>query len=140
MKTKKYKIPPDQYRKLLKELELIKIRMIKSNCTLNYKDGELQPVQISEKTQVNQIENGKVEIIQSYKLTAKFDKSEEIFINISASYQLQFLIKFEYNEDFFDIYKKISLPLTTFPFFREYIFNITSRMNIPPLTLPLVVR
>ena len=105
MKQTKYKIPPDQYRKLLRKLDLVDIRMIRSDCNLNYKEDELQPVEIKDRILIKQIEKSKVEITHSYKLIAKYKKSEETFINIAASYRLLSIINFEFNKDFFDIYK-----------------------------------
>lgn len=42
--------------------------------------------------------------------------------------------------EYFAIYSQVSLPINIWPFFRELVHATTSRMNIPPLTLPLVKR
>jgi len=44
--------------------------------------------------------------------------------------------KEKFTDEFFDVYKEVSLKLNTWPYFREFVNNITSRMNIPPLTIP----
>ena len=139
MRPKQYKIPPNEYRTLLKQLELIEIRLVKSNCVLNNKDGKIQPVDIQEKTQISPLGSDKVQILHTYNLSAKFENSDDFFIKISATYEITFICTFNDNKDFFDIYKQVSLPLNTFPFFREFVFNTTGRMNIRPLTLPLVI-
>lgn len=73
-------------------------------------------------------------------LSVKFEKDTENFLEINALYNVVLSKSEELSKDFWNIYKKATLPLIVYPYFREFVQNITSRMNIPPLTLPILYR
>ena len=74
-----------------------------------------------------------------YKLSAN-SKEKKSALKIEATYIAVFDSVKEITDDFFDVYKEISLPLNIWPFFRELVNSTTARMNVPPLTLPLLKR
>jgi len=131
---------PENYRNLLKKLNLESVRLIKSDSVLNLDNKSDGSVNIKDKVKIKETPEHIVLIDHTYILTVKAENTDSMFLKLSATFQLLFSIDFDYNEEFFDIYKNISLPLTTYPFFREFVFNTTARMNIQPLTLPLIIR
>jgi len=78
---------------------------------------------------------GGFSIFVRYILTAKV--RNKIFLKIEAAYELFFSSEEEISDEFFDIYREISLPFNIWPFFRELVNSLTARMGIPPITLPL---
>lgn len=139
-------ISPSQYHKYLKNTKLLEISLIKSSSNL-----------VREKLAVESfgLENPIIDLEDNYKftskndiyiitvqwqLTAKFEKDKDNFLDITAVYSVILGKKNELPKKFWDIYKKATLPLIVYPYFREFIQNITSRMNIPPLTLPILFR
>jgi len=139
-KKVKMEMEPDQYRKLLKELSLDSIRLIKSDCVLNSTENVSGIVNIKHRVKITETLEDVVVINHVYTLNVKSSDTNELIFKVSATFQLMFSTNFNFNEEFFDIYKNISLPLTTYPFFREFVFNTMARMNLPPLTLPLIIR
>ena len=142
-KKKKAKdiIPKEKYRKILKGLKLENIYFMKGRFSLEKE--ELKPgskVTIAEKASFEIKANNSVYIIHAYKLNVINIENKKRSVNIECSFHLKFLSEEEFPENFFEIFKKVNLPVHTWPFFREYVFNITAKMNIPPLTLPLLKR
>ncbi len=133
------KITPERYREILQGLEL-------RNIFLSEVKAKVKPELLSEGIKIDikensefSFENDRLIVTTKYTLTTK-RKSKKSILNIEATYILEFNSKYEINDDFFEIYKEISLPLNTWPFFREFVNSITARMNIPPLVLPLLKR
>ncbi len=94
-------------------------------------------VAIDDNASYKNIENG-FSVENSYTLTIK--NHRKVALKIEATYLIMYSSKSEISDDFFDIYKKFSLPLNIWPYFRELVNTITSKMNIKPLTLPLLKR
>lgn len=132
------KISPETYGKILDGIELDDIALIKLNSSIN-QDNLSASMKISIKDVsafVNDEQGFKVE--NKYTLLSK--KENKIGLKIEAVYLISFKSIATIDDDFFDIYKSMSLPLITWPFFRELVYSITSRTSIPPLTLPLIKR
>ena len=72
-----------------------------------------------------------------FTLTSK-NKERKQVLKIECTFVLNFTSEKEINDDLFEVYQNVSLPFNTWPFVRELAFSISSRMNIPPLTLPLL--
>lgn len=133
------KISSEKYREILDGLELknilmsdlkaaIKHELFSEGLTVSIKDSSIY-------------ENKEDEVIvrNTYRLTAR-NKEKKIALKIEATFILVFETKEKITDNFFEVYQKISLPLNVWPFFREFVNSTTARMNIPPITLPLLKR
>ncbi len=78
-----------------------------------------------------------IEIVAEYVLVGKNDEKKSA-LRLKATFILKYESPEEITDDFFDVFKEVSLPFIVWPFFREYVYSITSRMYIPPLTLPQI--
>ncbi len=78
-----------------------------------------------------------IKMIHNYKLKIENSKSKKNILQIDLAFELVFSSKETFTQEFFDVYKEDSLPLNTWPYFREFVSSIIQRMNFPPLTLPL---
>ncbi len=67
------------------------------------------------------------------------EKSKK-FLTVKCAYRLIYSSEEEFTEEFFELFKARTLPVNSWPFFRELVNNITARMYIPPITLPLIKR
>lgn len=133
------KISPEDYRKILKGLELKDILL----CSLK---ADLKHELLSEGMKISIKDNAEFEtnddefiIRNKYTLSAK-NKNNKIALKIECTFIVVFDSREEITDDFFEVYKDTSLPLNVWPFFREFVNSTTARMNIPPLTLPLLKR
>jgi preprotein translocase subunit SecB len=132
------KITPEHYRQILDGIELLDIALIKLNSSINHDNlSASMKVAIKDSATFENDEQG-FRVEDKYTLTSK--KDNKIGLKIEAVYRIRFQSETDITDDFFDIYKSISLPLNIWPFFRELAHSVTSRMNIPPLSLPLIKR
>jgi len=76
-------------------------------------------------------------VICGYLLEGKSEDAEAL--SIEVAFRLEFGCTKLIPEGFFEIYKDTSLPVTTLPYLREIVASMTSRMNIPALTLPYTI-
>lgn len=133
------KLKPEAYSKLLKNVGLDEIYLVNSSC-------EIKRDLLLKKTSIN------ISVNDDYKMNfksnpvydcVKFDlvvtiaDTNQPFLTISATYHVSFKIKGKIPPEFWVIYENVALPNQVWVYFRELIQNFTSRMNIPPLTLPL---
>lgn len=132
----KPKISPDEYRKILKGIEIENIVLTSTEAyrkaTL---DGEL-PVETEVRSNYIQKEDQFFTINCTLNLTAG-TKQDNPVIRVKCEYELVFKTEYKITDDFFEVYKQLNLITSIWPFFREFVYNITSRMYLPPLTIPL---
>lgn len=140
-KKEKEAISKKEYEDILNGLELEEISMVDGKFSL--KNEELSPesnLKISEKFSYEMSSGGAIIIYHSYKLSVINKKTRRKSLGIECTLCVNYSSKKEFTQEFFEIFKDLNLPVNTWPFFREYVFNVTSRMYIPPLTLPLLKR
>jgi preprotein translocase subunit SecB len=133
------KISPEEYRKILNGIDLKNILLSDLKATIKHELlSEDMKIGIKEDAQYS-YEEDELIVKNKYVLTAK-NKEKKTVLKIEGSFIVIFESQSEIDDNFFNIYKEISLPLNVWPFFRELVNSTTSRMNIPPLTLPLLKR
>ena len=133
------KIKPQVYRKILEGIELRAIYLKSFEGKINRETIPREAVaHISSKADFITKAENHVEISQKWDIIGKDKNTKSEFITISVTYAIILLSKNEFRKDFFEIYEKTSLTLNVWPFVREFVNNMTARMNIPPLTLPLL--
>jgi len=140
-KQNKKQISKKKYREILSGLELRNLRIVDGKFSL--KREELSPesdLKIWEKASYEIEPEGSVIIIHTYKISLINKENRRKSLGIECTFCLDYISEKGFSGEFFEIFKKHNLPINTWPFFREYVFNITSRMSIPPLTLPLLKR
>jgi len=127
-----------EYRSILNGLELEELYFVKGKFSVNKDD--LKPnseIEIKDSASFKHEENNLVNITHIYKLNVLNQESKKTDLNIECTFFLQLSTSKKLTRKFFDIYKEINLPINTWPYFREFVNNITIRMNLPALTLPL---
>lgn len=135
----KTKISPEEYGKILKNLDLSDIYIIETKAKISevYKSQRIK-LEVKDKNSF-EIKKDKLNINSKYIFRGKGENQEKPFVEIVVIYQLDFIIKegTEVTEDFLNIFEELSLGIIIWPYFREYIHNMIPRMNLPPLTLPM---
>ena len=139
MNKTKNKISPQKYKEIFEGLSLENMELVKSYSHLQRENfnEEKMDMNIVEKityTFLDKVPKNKILITQSYCLTA--GNKTKYFIKMECEYHLILDSKKDFTDDFFNIYKQISLPMNTWPFFREFVYNMSSRMYVPPIVLP----
>jgi len=134
------KLTPQEYRSQLKQVQLDEIML--EECSAKIRRDRLEKsleIQIDQKVTHVCLSNTRVVVNHSYKLTASGHGAKKDFaLKVTCSFGLKYSSEAGISEDFMEIFKVRNIPLNTWPYFREFIQSITQRMNIPPLTLPLL--
>ena len=135
------KISPKKYGEILSGVELEGITMIRGRFSLNKEELSPEAEYAIKNTASYEISKENVAIVShSYRLGVINKESRKKALHIECTYHVDYSSETDFTEEFFELFREVNLPLNTWPFFREYVFNITSRMNIPPLSLPLLKR
>ena len=124
-KKEKEPLPKSEYRKVLSGLELKDIYFQAGKFSLKRK--ELLPesiIKISDNSSYEVNPDGSIELIHTYKLGVTNKENRKKSLNIECSICLTLLSKEKFSDEFFEVYKKINLPIHTWPFLREYLFNV----------------
>jgi len=133
---KKKKMTNAEYARLLKNIEINDIVLLEL-------EAKRYPARV-EKNMAFRIkhepefikENGnEFDIMDLYTITAK--SGQKNIFKIKIKWLLNFSSEVEVTEEFFNIYAERSLILNTYPYVREMVQSITSRMDVPPLIMSL---
>lgn len=136
-KTFEPKISPEKYREILLGVELKEIHLESVSTKLNRSEaGPNLSVNTEIKNPKLEILDGEFNVIVPIQLKLK-NSSRRIVAKIDSEFYLNFDSKKEITEDFFEIYKRQSLNLNVWPYFRELVSDLTAKMGFNPLVLPL---
>jgi preprotein translocase subunit SecB len=134
-------IAPEFYRKILNGLELKNLYLTSCISSIDRNNiGTDVKIKIDDEAAFSKSEKNEIEITQKYSIDAKNQTSKRKFLNIKCEYCFVYTSREDFTEEFFEVFKRANLPINSWPFFRELVCNITSRMYIPPLVLPLIKR
>lgn len=64
------------------------------------------------------------------------DRRSVEFISIRMVFEMRYDAP-DFNDSVWDVFSALNIPLNAWPYLREYVQNVTQRLGIPPLTLPL---
>ncbi len=136
-------ITPDEYKKILSNVDLVSLRVI--SCSSKVRPEKLaQEMRISVKDKISfEIIDEKLAVFtHQYDLTSRKDgvSQKDYAIKISCIFDARFSSVVPFSDDFLAIFSEINIHLNTWPYFREFAQNMSQRMAIPPITLPLLKR
>lgn len=134
----KEKVGPDVYNKFIDGLNLMEIKIAYSEAKVKEDFSPPAEVEIEENKKFKKLKDGKFVVIHEYKMKGieKGKKESGFFINVI--YKLTYQSKIPITKKIFDVFSEISLPLHTWPYFRQFVHEMTARMGLPPLTLDLL--
>ena len=75
---------------------------------------------------------------QKYQLTTYEKNKRDFAFKIVAKYEVTFKQEQILSKEFWHIFSGLNLHINTWPYFREFVQNMTQRINVPPLTLQLL--
>ena len=136
LKEAQKKLTPKKYREALQFIELRDIYLKKSDCLLHSRN-------VSERANIDfQEEIGEAKIVEDiasieHQYSIKVSTDDKDVFELGATYVLNYELKKTLPEEFFEIYKILSLPIHTYPFFRELVSSMSARFGLPNLIMPL---
>ncbi|MDI6697988.1 MAG: hypothetical protein QME85_03500 [Candidatus Saccharicenans sp.] len=139
---RKTKIGKKEYIEIIGKIKLNGFYLKSSACEIDrdlffIKKGERHFINIQDEPTMKLRDDGTVDIFHKYCLEMSSREKQPIG-RIECVFCLNYSPSSCFTNEFFEEFKKANLHINTWPFFREFVFNTTARMNIPPITLPLL--
>ena len=84
-------------------------------------------------------ENKLIFVFADFELEAHTDEIEEPVVNVSASFLLMYEMRDieGFTDDHYEQFAKMNGVFNAWPYWREYVQNVTVRMGLPALTVPV---
>ena len=130
------------YKAFISSLQLYTIGLAESSCEINrdgyWEDGEEQSIsyKLISKPLKSDHEKGHFDVRSRLEVAISRGKSKPPVLRVSAAFDLHFHAN-SLTKDFVEKFCESEIRLIVWPYFREYVTNITARMHIPPVILPL---
>jgi len=143
-KTRKKEVSPEKYRDFIEGIELENIFFAKGAFELlvpEIPQGETISVSVKERAELLKRDTKAFSIKHIYDLWGSLTKEKgHKCMEVHAEIIVEYSSKKRITNAIFDIFKKVNLPVNTWPYFREYVHNCTARFNLIPLVLPALKR
>ncbi len=133
------KLSPEKYKEYLKETELESITLLSCSAKIRneyFADSMKHMVSDKVKHEINNSNNAKLQ--HEYQFIITESTKRDFAVKIICEFEVHLTSASSINKDFLDIFSKVNLHMTTWPYFREFVQNIIQRMGLPPLTLPFL--
>lgn len=135
-------ISPTQYAKILGGLHLVGLALTKCEAKADpqaaqeaFSQPEGPPLDMRDVASFES--SGKhVTVRHNYSVISRYRR--KALLSIKAEYTLVFETSEAFAADFFEVFKEIGVPMYTWPYVRELVDSMTSRMGLPKLVLPLL--
>lgn len=132
------KMSPDDYKKILKGIQLKEILL--EDCSARTRKvvwaSSLQII-VKDKIKYKMIPENGAHVSHSYNLVGTSDSEKDYAFKISCTFRLEYYSDIPLSKEFMDIFSVKNIAVNSWPYFREFVQNITQRMNIPPVVVPL---
>jgi len=135
---KKMRVSKIEYRKFIKGLTLDEIKMISIKATVEKGFQPPASLSIKDKASYELTDEKRIEVSQTYTLEGTKKGGEKPGFIVEVRYLLRYSLKNPMQKAYFDIFKKSSLRLHTWPYFRQCVHQMTLNMHLPPLVLDTI--
>jgi preprotein translocase subunit SecB len=132
------KIPPTEYKKFIEGLNLAEIKLTYANVSIEETFKLPASINIKDKSSYKNLKDNKAKISIEYVLNAAPKGQEKSGFKIEVHYDLVYSVKTPMDDKIFKIFSETSLRIQTWPYFRQFVHQMTFYMNLPPLILGTV--
>lgn len=95
-------------------------------------------VNINDKASFTMPEESICDIVQAYALHLSYQGEKTPLVTIECEFDVVYRVSKPMTDAYFEIFKKTSLPLNTWPYWREFVHSSFGRMGLPPFILPVL--
>jgi len=95
-------------------------------------------VNINEKASYTMQDENTCDVVQAYSLQLNYQGEKTPLLTIECDFDVVYRVAKPMTDAYFEIFRKTSLPLNTWPFWREFVHSAFLRMGLPPYMLPVV--
>lgn len=130
-----------RYQEMMAGLQLISVLMQNASFERNVDAGLGKADVHVEKAVEFSVEEDKkrFRFLDNLTLTMKLSESDTQIIKIKCGLQLTYSSPIEVDTDLVEAFAERNLNLHSWPYQREFVQDATSRMEIPPIRLPLLL-
>lgn len=133
------KISPDDYRNILKGVQLNVIAL--EECSVRMRKSNIQPkllISVNDKTKYELPTKNDAYVAHTYNLIGTSGSVKDYALKMSCTFRLEYSSEVALTAEFMEVFLKTNIAWNSWPYFREFVQNMTQRMNIPPLVVPLL--
>ncbi|MCK4526867.1 protein-export chaperone SecB [candidate division WOR-3 bacterium] len=134
----KEKVSSNVYNKFISGLNLMEIKIAYSEAKVEENFSPPAEVEIEENKKYEKLKDGKFVVTHEYLIKGIEEGEKEAGFYINVIYKLTYQSKTPLTKKIFNIFSEISLPLHTWPYFRQFVQEMSGRMGLPALTLDLL--
>jgi preprotein translocase subunit SecB len=126
------------YGNFIKNLNLKELKLISVNTSLDDSFAPPANLKINDDSKYENFGDKQIKITIHYHLEAVKKESEKPGLVVDITYALIYSSEIPMTDDIFKIYKQSSLRVQTWPYFRQFVHQITLDMHLPPLVLDTI--
>jgi hypothetical protein len=127
----------EDYAHFLSQLELMDVRVVSAKIDNSVSSAPVSNCSVSVRTRPS-YENvrDRIDMFCRYNLTVSTPEVQQPVAKLLVVFCVSYSSKIPMTDEIFDVFKERSLPLTTWPYFREFVHNMFGRLGwirlIPP--------
>ncbi len=142
-KNEEYKLSPKEYNEQLSSIDVDQIFLNEGSIKVKRKDFDSGPetkLDVQDKISYDKekLDGETISIHQTYILICFKKQKRDFGFKVECNFEITISQKQPLSSDFWEIFTERNLRVNTWPYFREFVQNMTQRANVPPLTLPFV--
>ena len=137
-KTKRIAVPKPEYQKFIKGLSLNELKIIALNASVKPEFGVPASLEIKGESILKFSEGNKFRIVHKYSLRSTKKGAKEVGFIVEVTYGLSYTTEIPITDAYFQIFRKSSLRLQTWSYFRQIVHQLSMYMNLPPLVLDVM--
>jgi len=134
----KEKVSPQKYKKFIDGLSLLDIHIVSVDAKVAEKFSPPAKIDIKKKKKYEALEKGKFRVTYEYKLQGIKEGEKKAGLEMKVVYHIIYKSEIPITDEIFEIFSQISLPMHTWPYFRQFVHETTTQMGLPPLILDLL--
>ena len=143
-KSKRQNIPEQEdnnYIEFLKNIELVALALNRSGAEINRElyEGSASSRNISAKSRLSDLSDTSFDAVGSFELTVR-NKADKTALKVECVFEGHFHSEKLLTRSFAERFVDSELRLVMWPYFRQFVFDITARMWIPPVLIPFSTR
>ena len=135
----KKQLDPKEYNQILRGVKLTDIRLINCSAAANKENPKEMAAEFELQEMRFSIQNKNSTVYADLRFQAKEESEDEPVVTINARFSLSFNSDEELTSEFMEIFTKVTVPITIWPYCRELVANILPRMGFPPAPAPLLI-
>ena len=132
---KKSKLAPTKYRQFIKGVELKDLKMVFTQASVKETFKPPANINIKVGAKYKKLKNQKIKILQKYMIECTRKGKNKPGFTVEIHYNILYSTKIPITDEIFQIFSQTSVRLHTWPYFRQFVHQMTMLMNLPPLVL-----